>query len=137
MRHLGIDYGEKHIGIAVSNEDGTMAFPHATLSNGPELLGKIAEIVEQKEVKKIVIGESKNFQGKDNSIMERARAFASALEDKVSLPVHFEPEFMTSVEARHIQGGGEKTHASAASLILKSYFDRKAEEEDMDRRLLA
>ncbi len=124
MRYLGIDFGDKHIGVAISNEDGTMAFPHTTLSNNGELFKKMKEIVKEKRIEEIVIGESKNFEGKDNAIMEKARVFAKSLEELTGLFVHFEPEFMTSVEARHIQGGGEKTHASASALILKSYLDR-------------
>lgn len=128
MRHLGIDFGEKHIGLALSNEDGTMAFPHAGLSNTPKLVEEIKRLVEEKGVGAIVMGESKNYAGKENAIMEKARTFAKELEIATNLPLHFEPEFMTSKEARHIQGGGEKTHSSAAALILKSYLDRKADE---------
>ena len=126
MRHLSIDFGEKHIGIAVSNEDGTMAFPLETLSGGPGLAAAIEKIVAEKGIEAIVIGESKDYSGKENPIMEKARVFAAILAEKTSLPIHFEPEFMTSTEARHIQGGGEKTHASAAALILKSYLDRQS-----------
>ena len=125
MRYLGIDYGEKHIGISVSDETGSMAFPHATFSNNKTLIEEIKKVVDEKKVGGIVIGESKDFQGKENPIMETARAFARTLGEALSLPIFFEPEFMTSVEARHIQGGGDKTHASASALILKSFLDRK------------
>ncbi len=125
MKYLGIDFGEKHVGISVSNDDGTMAFPHATLMGGAGLIDDVLSIVSEKKVSEIIIGESKNFDGQDNPIMKKARLFAEELADKAGMPVHFEPEFMTSVEARHIQGGGEKTHASAAALILKSFLDRK------------
>ena len=125
MRHLSIDYGEKHIGIAVSNEDSTMAFPLVTLSNDSTLIPKLQAIIAEKQIGAIIMGESKDYQGKENPIMEKARAFATEIEVKTNLPLHFEPEFMTSTEARHIQGGGEKTHASAAALILKSYLDKK------------
>ena len=125
MRYLGIDYGEKHIGIAVSDETGSLAFPFATFSNNKDLIVEIKKVVDEKDVRGIVIGESKDFQGKENPIMERARAFARALSDSLSLPVFFEPEFMTSVEARRFQGGGEKTHASASALILKSFLEKK------------
>lgn len=128
MRYIGIDYGDKHIGIALSNEGATMAFPHASLSNGAGILDDIQAIIEEKKVGGIVIGESKDFKGADNPVMKKARLFAEDLEARTALPIHFEPEFMTSVEARHIQGGGEKTHSSAAALILKSFLDRKANE---------
>lgn len=125
MRHLAIDFGEKHIGTAISNEDGTMAFPHETLSGGPGLATAIEKIVHEKRIEVIVIGESKDYSGKENPIMEKARAFAAVLAERTGLPIYFEPEFMTSTEARHIQGGGDKTHSSAAALILKSYLDKE------------
>jgi putative Holliday junction resolvase len=125
MRYLGIDYGEKHVGVAVSNEDGTMAFPHSSLSNTSKLIEELQTVIAEKEVGAIVIGESKDYRGKENVIMEKARAFATELEARTNLPLHFEPEFMTSTEARLIQGGGEKTHASAAALILKSFLGKK------------
>lgn len=124
MRYLGIDYGTKHVGIAVSNEDATMAFPHVTFSNDKKLIEKIREVVLEKKVVKIVIGESKNFSGKDNPLMEKVRQFGSRVEAELGLPVIFEPEFLTSVEARHIQGDNDKNHASAAALILKSSLDK-------------
>jgi len=125
MRYLGIDYGEKHIGIAVSDETGTLAFPFDTFSNSKTLIDDIKKVVEEKGVGGIVMGESKDFQGKENPIMEKARVFAKVLGEATGLPVFFEPEFMTSVEARRFQGGGEKTHSSASALILKSFLERK------------
>ncbi len=125
MRYLGIDYGDKHIGISISDETGAMAFPHAHLSNTKNLIDDIKKVVEEKQIGEIVIGESKDFKGNDNIIMEKARMFVRELEVATNLPVHFEPEFMTSVEARHIQGGGEKTHSSASAIILQSFLDKK------------
>jgi putative Holliday junction resolvase len=125
MRYLGIDFGEKHIGVAISDEGGVMAFPHATFDNNAQLFARLEEAIKEKGVSEIIIGESKNYAGKENPVMEKAHVFAKQLAEKTGLSVHFEPEFMTSMEARHIQGGGDKTHASAAALILKSYLDRK------------
>ncbi len=135
MRYLGIDYGKKHIGISLSDESGTMAFPYAHLDNNsrfdhPALIDEIKKICLEKKVGEVVMGESKDFQGKDNHIMEDARALAEKISKQLWLEVHFEPEFMTSVEARHIQGGGEKTHASAAAIILQSFLDRKKSNEN-------
>lgn len=125
MRYLGIDYGDKHIGISLSDENGVLAFPHATLSNSQNLVHEIKKLAEEKGVAGIVIGESKDFQGNDNHIMKKARKFAEELTSLVTMEVIFEPEFMTSVEARHIQGGSEKTHASASAIILQSFLDKK------------
>lgn len=126
MKYLGIDFGDKHIGLAVSSEEGAMAFPLEALSNNAQLIENIRSIVKEKNIEGIVMGESKDFKGNENPIMKKAKKFAGELGTALSLPVHFEPEFMTSVEARHIQGGGDKTHSSAAALILKSFIERQA-----------
>lgn len=125
MRYLGIDYGDKHIGVAVSNENGDLAFPLEPLSNDVQLMGHISSLVKEKDIKEFVIGESKDFQGNENPIMKKAKEFAGKLEKESGKTVRFEPEFLTSVEARHIQGGSDKTHSSAAAIILQSFLDRK------------
>jgi RNase H-fold protein (predicted Holliday junction resolvase) len=84
----------------------------------------VEKLVKEKDVGAVVIGESRDFSGTDNPIMAKARVFAAELAKETGLPVHFEPEFMTSVEALRFQGGGEATHASASALILKSFLDR-------------
>lgn len=124
MKYLGIDYGTKHIGLAVSNDDGEMAFPVEKMSNDKGLLENIKALIAEKNIGGVVMGESKDFAGKENEVMLGARAFARALEAETGLAVSFEPEFLTSVEARHIQGGSEKTHSSAAAIILQSFLDR-------------
>jgi len=124
MKYLGIDYGTKHIGLAVSNEDGTMAFPIEKVSNDKMLIGNIKTLIVEKKIAGVVMGESKDFSGKENEVMLGARAFARALEAESGLTVSFAPEFLTSVEARHIQGGSDKTHSSAAAIILQSFLDR-------------
>jgi len=124
MKYLGIDYGTKHIGLSMSNDDGNMAFPVEKMSNDKDLLGNIKALITDKKIGGVVIGESKDFAGKENEVMEEARAFARALEAETGLVVSFEPEFLTSVEARHIQGGSDKTHSSAAAIILQSFLDR-------------
>jgi putative Holliday junction resolvase len=122
---MGIDFGEKRVGIAVSSDDAKMAFPHSVLENNRELIEKIEEICQEKGVRKIVIGESKNFEGEDNPLMKKIIKFKEKLEKKLELDIIMEPEFMTSVEAKRIQGENEMHDASAAALILKSYIDKK------------
>jgi putative Holliday junction resolvase len=124
MKYLGIDYGTKHIGIAVSDDGGSMAFPGDKLSNNKNLVENIKKLVGDRKIEGVVMGESKDFAGNENAVMEGARAFARALETELGLTVSFVPEFLTSVEARHIQGGSDKTHSSAAAIILQSFLDQ-------------
>lgn len=125
MKYLGIDYGEKRVGIAVSDEDGSMAFPLDVLSNDKRLTTRIREICKREKAEAIVIGESKDLAGKDNAIMPGARSLVSALKKEVGLPVSWESELFTSAEAERIQGKHGMLDASAAAIILKSYLDKK------------
>lgn len=124
MRLLGIDYGAKRVGLALSDEGGRFAMPHDVLRNDDKLIAHIAALCQQKGVGQIVVGESKNLNGQPNPIMAAAARFAEALQSATGLPVVFEPEMFTSAEAERIQGKTTWLDASAAALILKSYIDR-------------
>ena len=123
MRILGIDYGTKRIGIAVSDEMRKFALPLVVVKNSDITLREIIEIAHQHEVKEIVLGESRDYKQQPNVIFEQADSFKKELE-KAGLTVYLELEFMTSVNAERLQGKNEMTDASAAALILQSYLDR-------------
>jgi putative holliday junction resolvase len=123
MKYLSIDYGAKKVGIATSDDEGRMAYPCMIAQNDKSLMGDIKEIVRAMGIHEIVIGESTDENGKPNDIMKAIRAFAVRLEDELDLPVHFEKEFMTSLEARRFQGK-HIVDDSAAALILQRYLDR-------------
>jgi putative Holliday junction resolvase len=127
MKYLGIDYGTKRVGIALSDEGATFALPLKVLPNSKnnhDLLDSINEVVCDNEVKTIVLGESKDFKGEDNKIMDKIREFKEVLENKLQIPVILEPEFLTSHAAEQFQGKNDMHDASAAALILQSYLDR-------------
>lgn len=123
MKYLGIDFGLKRVGIAISDEQGVFSFPLIVLPNEENLEDKITKICEEKKIETIVIGESKDYKMKDNKIMEDVRRFSENLKIKTGLNVVFHPEFLTSAEAERIQGKNEMLDASAAAIILKSYLD--------------
>ncbi len=120
---LGIDYGEKRVGIAMSDDSGSVAFPKMTLSNNKSLLQTLSTLIRNENVGAIVFGESKNSSGADNIIMKDARRFAEELKRSTGLKVDFESEFYTSVEARRDIPEG-KVDAQAAAIILNSYINR-------------
>lgn len=127
MRYIGIDFGSKKIGLALSDESNTFALPHEVLPSGQNLVGEIAKIIKENGVTGIILGESKNFKGADNKIMKKIEQFKKDIEERAGLPVIFEPEFLTSRQARAIQGETVMHDASAAALILQSYLDRLAQ----------
>ena len=124
MKILGIDYGSKNIGIALSDERGEWAFPHSVVENNKKLVTEILKIAEENEVKEIVVGESRDFKGKANEIMAAAEDFAEFYV-AAGFVVHFEPEYLTSHQAHHIQGKTAMLDASAATIILQSFLDKR------------
>lgn len=128
MKLLGIDFGRKRVGIAVSDEEQKIAFPKAVYPNDKKLIGRVADFCKENSVSGIVLGESKNFKGEDNPVMEDIFKFKTELETKTSLPVFLEPEFMSSSEAEKMRAEGdnkEMLDASAAAVILQSFLSRK------------
>lgn len=126
MRYLGIDYGSKRIGLAVSDENGQMAFPYSVIKNDKNILAEIGEIIKKEKIEKIIMGESKNFKNIPNKIMKEIEKFKKELEEKTKLPVIFESEFMTSIQAERGLGKNDMNDASAAAIILQSYLDRNS-----------
>ncbi len=137
MKYLGIDYGSKRVGLATSDEGGSFAFPHSIVPNTTELVPVIATLCEKEGVTGIVLGESTDLSGAPNKIMGSIEEFKRNLEAEMDLPVYFQKEFMTTIEARGREGkeknNARKTakavqapaDASAAALILQRYLDKK------------
>ncbi|KND46709.1 MAG: putative Holliday junction resolvase YggF [Parcubacteria bacterium C7867-006] len=123
MKYLGIDYGLKNVGIAISDESLKFAFPLVVLQNSEILIYDIARICKENNVVGVVVGESKDFGQRDNEIMKEIKPFVERLKTELKVPIIFHPEFMTSVEAERLQGKNNMHDASAAALILKSYLD--------------
>ncbi len=127
-RLLGIDFGRKRVGIAMSDKDGKIAFPKAVYLNDKKLIKRIGDFCKENSIDGIVLGESKNFKGEDNPLMKDILKFKSRLEDATSLLVFMEPEFMSSSEAEKMRAEGddlEMLDASAAAVILQSYLNKK------------
>ena len=123
MRYLGIDYGAKRVGVAVSDEKGEFSFPLKVLKNSKSLIYDISHICQENKIGEIVVGESKDFSQKENDIMAEITPFVKSLKEKTGLSVHMHPEFLTSMEAEQLQGHNDMHDASAAALILKSYLE--------------
>jgi putative Holliday junction resolvase len=128
MRILGIDYGTKRIGLALSDEAGQFALPHSVIKNSKTALEETVTIAETYQVTDIVMGESRDYKGEPNAIFAEANSFKEKLHSR-GFTVHLEPEFMTSHQADRLHhelgGDGSDKDASAAAIILQSYLDRK------------
>lgn len=129
MKLMGIDYGSKNVGIALSDDDGKMAFPKDTLLNTSSLVEDILKIIHNERVATVVIGESKDLNGEENPIMKRIHAFKENLEAH-GIVVAYEDERFSSREALRLpqrtHEGSEvlsKNDAAAATIILQAYID--------------
>ena len=137
MKYLGIDYGTKRVGLALSDDSGTLAFPHEVLANTIGLTAAIEDIIRSEKIDAIVMGESVGLDGVENPVQKKIAGFAEALERRFEVPVHFEKEFMTSYEAHGRQGkegnnarllkftAPTELDARAAALILQRYLDKQ------------
>jgi putative Holliday junction resolvase len=139
MRILGIDLGERRVGVAVSDPTGAIAQPLPTLQRraGKRMpLAKLQNLAEQYEVQGIVMGLPLAPSGDDTEWTQTVREVASNLEERSGVPVYLVDERFTSRAAeRAIRGLGlpkkkreqkGRVDAAAAVLILQSWLNTKA-----------
>ncbi|MCX6787010.1 MAG: Holliday junction resolvase RuvX [Candidatus Kaiserbacteria bacterium] len=131
MRYLGVDYGSKKIGLALSDEAGTMGFPHAVVANTSRIVDEMCALIAKENVGAVVIGESRNLAGGENPIAKDAHTFGDLITARSGIPMFYESEVFTSAEARRAPEKELKSRApkvradvdaSAAALILTSYL---------------
>jgi len=136
MRVLGIDFGERRIGLALSDPTGTIAAPLPTLKRRAGKrppLAALAAIVAENEVEALVMGLPLTLEGEDSDWTRTVREVGMALSERTGLPLHLVDERLTSVRAeRAIRSLGlpkkkredkERVDAAAAVLILQSWLD--------------
>ena len=124
MRHLGIDYGSKRIGIAISTEG--IAFPHSMALNDEKIFTVLSDIIAKEKVASIVVGDTRSFGGHDNPVTKQAEAFIETLKQQTHLPVVSAWEAGSSIEASRY-APDEKSHddSAAAAIILQRFLDTK------------
>lgn len=136
MRILGLDYGTKTVGVAVSDELGITAQPIMTIERKSEnklrkTLAAIETLIEEYKVSFVVLGYPKNM---NNTIGARAQAteeFAEHIKRRTGLEVVLQDERLTTVESERIlmEAGVRREHRKefvdkmAAAVILQSYLD--------------
>lgn len=140
MRILGIDPGEKNIGIAISDPTGSLARPLLVLPHASRKLDarRIIEIAENEEAGKIVIGQATDLDGKPNFSGRKAARLAAEIRSASSLPVElWDESFSTqqAVQNKIKSGAGPKNRQGhldqvAAAIILQSYLDMNPPETD-------
>lgn len=137
-RVLGIDYGERRVGLALSDETATIASPLPTLKRRKGKrppVAPVARLAEENDVGAIVIGLPLTLAGEESDWTREIREFGRKLADRTGCPVTFQDERMTSVRAeRAVRSLGlsrekreekERVDAAAAVLILQSHLNAR------------
>jgi putative Holliday junction resolvase len=141
VRALGIDYGERRIGLALSDPTGLLASPWKKIDNDGNVgaaaqrlgLEVDALVAESDGLGAIVIGLPRRLSGEDNDQTPRVRKLAQLLGDKTAIPITLQDERLTSHEAderlaarqRDWRKRKEQLDAMAAALILQDYLDQQ------------
>ena len=138
MRILGIDLGERRIGLAVSDASGTLARPLKTIERGrgdadalAQLRGVIAELDAEDSIGSIVVGLPRRLDGSSTDQTARVERMVTLLSKTISLPVYTQDERLSSHEAesrlavreRDWRKRKAKLDAAAAAVILQDFLD--------------
>src|SRR3989338_179381 len=126
MKFPGNDYGARRVGLAISDTEGMIAFPHTVVPNNDGLVQTIAEVIRKERVQSVVIGDTRALSGAENPITREAKEFARVLSAHTGVPVATIWEAWSSVEAsRFAPKGREHDDAAAAAVSLQRYLDTK------------
>ena len=124
MKYIGIDFGTKRVGVAISDESGMFAFPKDifTITNAEK---NIVALCKKEVISGIVIGESIAGNEAVNEVHEKVKRFADRLSKATALPLFFQREDFSSVEAHRFQTTAGARDDSAAAIILQRFLDKK------------
>ncbi len=132
VRVLAIDFGEKRIGLAISSEDGKIAFHYKTIQNTSfeKAIKEIQEIVKHENVKRAVFGLPLTLKSKESESTGRAREFFTRLKKTVSIPVVLVDERFSTKRARKNLSfkkvPKEAVDQEAARILLEDYLRRNS-----------
>ena len=133
-KYIGIDFGIKRVGIAVSDAMACIAFPRVVLVNDEMLVSRIAEIAQAEKAEAIVVGDTNSHSGAKNPVSAQADAFVEKVATATGLPVERSWEVWSTMEVSKLATKGhEHDDASAAAFILQRFLDMKKQspgEED-------
>ena len=132
MRMIGIDFGEKRIGVAAGDDRTRIAVPVTTVESQGDPVAEIAEIATEQGAEALVIGLPLSLSGAEGPQAVRVREVVDALSERLTIPVHTHDERLTTTQAAHLPGGGRtrksksgatSRDAVAASIMLQAYMD--------------
>jgi len=133
MRCLGLDIGDRWIGVALSDPGGILASPLTIIerTEDSQALAAIADIINKEQVGKIVVGLPLSLDGSLSGQAEKVKDFTDKLAEQIKIPLEYRDERLTTVMAQRLKraAGGKKGRgkvrydSQAAALILQDYLD--------------
>ena len=137
MRSLGLDIGDKRIGVALSDPDGLLASPLTIINRRQETadIKAITDIVSQYQVEQIIVGLPRSMDGSLGHQAEKVKDFTQKLRCQTDVTVEFRDERLTTVLARRLMQAAKvkkskekaQDDAVAAAIILQGYLDETRE----------
>jgi len=144
MRSLGLDVGDRHIGVALSDPGGILATPLSIIERTEESrdIAAILEIVRRYQVQKIIVGLPLSLDGGIGEQAIKVQIFVDHLVQHTSVPVEYRDERLTTISARRLMQASRKRKikqkspddSAAAAVILQSYLEEKAGEVDVQNQ---
>jgi putative Holliday junction resolvase len=132
MRSLGLDIGDKRIGVALSDPQGILASPLTiiTCRDRTADIEAITDIIRQNQVVRVIVGLPRSMNGSLGRQAEKVKDFVRSLSGQIKIPVEFRDERLSSVSARRLirdtrQKRAGHDDAIAAALVLQMYLDEK------------
>jgi len=123
MRILGIDYGEKRIGLALSDESKTLAREISILS--PKFFFKgIKQLIKDNQISRIILGWPLNMKGEETKKTEEVKRFKLKVERLTGLSVDIMDERLSSQMTKNLPGGDCDKDSLAAQIILQNYLNK-------------
>ena len=135
MRSLGLDIGDKRIGVALSDPEGKLASPFTIINCKDDVadVQAIADIIDQQQVNRVIVGLPRLMDGSLGKQAEKVTTFVQKLCSRIEVPVEFRDERLTTVSARRLIRATKtkktkqkaRHDAIAAALILQGYLDEE------------
>ena len=119
-RYLGIDWGEKRIGLALGDSENKLATPFKVAEN----ISDLVKIIKEEKVDALVIGLPKKMSG-DKTINPKFTNFLKILKEKIEIEIFLIDERLSSVQADTLKNKkiGQQRDSVSAMIILQNYFD--------------
>lgn len=140
MRYLGLDLGSKTLGLSISDKTAFIASEYKTLryTSTEDLIKELIKVIEVEKIGALVLGLPLNLNGTESDRCKITNTFKEKLEAIINIPIYFQDERLTTVEANRILSENKTTRNKrkkvvdkiAAVLILQTFLDKKGRLND-------